>query len=371
MSIFVYNSKKVSKELRLHNDKYAYRVVESGIPEIYFNIESVDTYYCDGGSSSDSTPIVEDVKLTAEMIKNDVDFTAAGEKTLNIEYDGETYKTDIELYDPAVTLVEYINLPLQESFSVTQGAQDLSEITSALVGRTMTVRYFEEVEGKTDEEVAVTAAMLDTSRVDTSVPGVTYIYLNYKGYSEKIAVNVSVDWTGAQLTSTLTGNVMVYALMSSGVTSVTKAELYDNGYVKLYGMVQAEPQGQPQEMLLNEMMGDLPYTLSGELLTVNYDGKPVVGVAVQEQTFSVYNPVGGRDYTGTVQGMDITVTVYENGLGVMVAHMETPEPQDVKYAFAYNTADVAGGKINVYPKIDGDNYMTSFTITGTTVTLDD
>ena len=43
------------------------------------------------------------------MIKNDVDFSVAGEKKIEIEYDGELYTVQLEVYDEADKRVEGVN----------------------------------------------------------------------------------------------------------------------------------------------------------------------------------------------------------------------------------------------------------------------
>lgn len=283
-------------------------ILEQAYPDGYYGDRTFNAY----------------MAVTSSMLDAAVDTSTAGRKNIAVTYNSEKYRTAVTVYDPAVSTVEYVyfeNEGLPSMLSLTVGDNIENEM-AVFVGESMSVSHYVMINGSDRETVAITAAMIDVSGIDTAVPGNYEAKIDYKGYSHKIPVTVSPDMTAATLEHELSGSGMtILALMGMG--TVSKVKLYDNGYADVY------VNDGSSEASLATMLGYLPYTLENGVLEVMYGGEKlaIFDADTTANTFVDHVFADGdlvKTYTATeMMGspMNWSLATYNNGFAVMTVNM--------------------------------------------------
>ena len=343
MTVYIY-AEKVER-VDYNPDRRIVKAVKDGVPELSIRKTSTIALLDKDGNEfmSVSEGEEKEIKLTAGMIDGEVDFATVGEKKFTVTIDGEKIDLVVTVYDPAITNISdmwvedsHIEIPMNTS------KEDAAKM---LVGKNLRIQYFEETDGKFEGVVQITEDMLDLTNFDASEAGMTFVELTYGGKTIKVPFNVTVDWSDAKLTSTLTGNIAVFALEGM---AVTKIELYDNGFAKIYAVIE------DNEACINESLG-LGYTENGNVLTLTYLDNPLLSVKVNGEQFEANVSENVTEYEYE-QG--VTVKLYGNGSGVM-------EMGDMQVYFDYSVDDVEKGMLNIYPyEVESEGYLASFKIEG-------
>lgn len=252
--------------------------------------------------------------VTDSMLDGTIDTSTTGYKPVTVNYNQKKYRDSVEVYDPSVTTVKYIDFKdreLPSSLTLTQG-DNITTAAQVFVDQEAEARHFVYINGTQEEDFTVTAAMIDTSGVNTSTPGTYAINITYKGYVEKIPVMVNPDMSTANRTKTLTGTGgTILNLLTRH--SVTKVDLYDNGYAVAYD--RTDP--------LTQQLGYLGYTLTNDTIEIKYGTEKLAIFKVTGETFAPYEFQTSqlvKTYTGSINmggptDTAVTLKTYNNGYG--------------------------------------------------------
>ncbi len=267
--------------------------------------------------------------VTAAMLDKAIDTTEAGIKSYKISDGNDKYSLQLQVYDKAVTNVEIamVETPDESQYTISyvQGKSTIATEAAKLVGKYLDIYYFESVKGTDSTRVKITAEMIDSSAVNDAKAGNYTVCINYAGYAVKVPVVVNPDMSTATKEKTLTGMALNVTCIMGEPIPVTKIELYDNGYAKLFY----------EETEITDL-GNLAYTLEGGVLQLNYGGKKFMILSVNgtDNTFEDYD-FSGLTATATYTvnlGQEATIKTYENGFATLVMG-ETP--YDTKLACGY------------------------------------
>lgn len=263
--------------------------------------------------------------VTAAMLDKPIDISTVGRKAFTVTYESEKYSDSIQVYDPEVSIVEYvwINTENDGPASVTMAlGGNLHEALAGIIGADLDVSYYVTVNGKDYETVKITEDMIDTSGVDVNTAGNYTATVEYKGATTNILINVLPDMTTATKERSLTGNgLTILVMMNMG--SVTQVDLYDNGYCEVFA-----DSGNGSKST-KDMLGYMPYTLTGNTLEVQYGGEKIAIFTVDttENTFAVY-AFSPDDLTKTytcAAEPEFTLKTYNNGYGELIIDMGNGE----------------------------------------------
>ena len=260
------------------------------------------------------------IAVAENMLVSAVDTSTVGNKDITVKYDGKEYYTGIEVYDPAVTIVNYMYFAGQDAprnITATVG-DDIAAQISALIGREMNVVYFVYVNGSEMETITLTPEMIDASDINAEKAGNYNLKISYKGYTEEIPVIINPDMASAEISHTLTGQGSTILTLFEGAI-ITKLELYDNGFAVIYGKEDVLT----PEVELTDMVGYLAYMLDGDKLEFKYNDEKIAVFKANtaDSTFENYKLSESdllKTYTAVIpdgQGGSVTMTLktYNNG----------------------------------------------------------
>lgn len=298
--------------------------------------------------------------VTESMLDSAIDTSTVGYKRITVTYNQEKYRSSFEVYDPSVTVVEslYFREDLPYRLSLTVG-DNIATVAEQYVDQVASVSYYVYVNGRDYETITTTAAMIDTSGVDTATPGRYTLKINYKGYSKEIDVTVNPNMSAATKTQTLTGTAHTVMDMMTGFRmSVDKIELYNNGYAVAFSGA----------MELTEMSGYIPYTLADGVLEIKYGSEKLGIFKVTGGTFAPYEFTSSqleKTYTGSVPMSEtttapITLRTYNNGYAELDIAMGGPEA--TTFVLGYT---IEGDTITIAP----EGYITFTVGENNTITM--
>lgn len=291
--------------------------------------------------------------VTASMLGGAIDTSTVGYKQITATVDQEQYHDSYFVYDPSVTLVQHLQFTddsLSDSITLNQG-DSIANVAEAYEDQEARVYYYHYVNGSREEMITVTAAMIDTSGVDTSTPGSYVMKINYKGYAEEIRISVLPDMSTASLSKTLTGSAM--SMMDFMMrTTVGKVELYDNNFAIVYD--------NENEAITD--VGYLPYTLANNTLEIKFGNEKLAIFKVNIEndadvgTFAPYEFTASqlvKTYTGSIpmsssNPTPITLKTYNNGYAVL--EMEMAPQETYSYVLGYT---IEGNTITAAPSMAG------------------
>lgn len=314
-----------------------------------------------GGSYGGNSYMSLRKPVTAAMLDKPLDVSTVGNKDFTVTYESEKYYGSIEVYDPEVSTIRYLSIQGDTSIEMLVDG-NLQEALANLIGADLYVSYYVTMDGSNSETVQITADMIDTSAVNVVEAGEYVATVEYHGATDEIYIKVLPDMTGVTVERSITGNgLTILTMMEQG--NVTKVDLYDNGYCEVFA-----DRGEGSEST-KDMLGYMPYTLTGNTLEVKYSGEKIAIFTVDTtaNTFAAYQFAAEQlvqTYTGSIpmeesETAAITIKTYNNGYGELTMDMGGDNMTVViGYTVEGNVLKIAPSFVGAAFTIEDDNTLT-------------
>lgn len=155
--------------------------IKAGVTDLSkYNVELSHMVQLDEGPES----VYYKTVTLNELTTDETLFETRGIKIFTVTYEDKQYSISAEVYDTQVTNVSSMSVQGEISMQVNKGAtpaQVLAEAKEKLVGQTLVVNYFEEVNGSFYGEVTITDEMINISEVSTAHAGPQAVKIEYAG----------------------------------------------------------------------------------------------------------------------------------------------------------------------------------------------
>ncbi len=325
------NGKNIVKEVivperatNLYLETECFEITKEGeaTPKLYGQVT-----YADGSS--------EKIEITKDLItRGSVDFTTVGDYYIKVMVQGYTRSFLIEIYDPSITSVRYLNFvndngelssAIYDGLTYTEGItldEIKTQIKSLFVGKEVDLQYFD----NHSEYATIDETMLDFSELDVTKLGNQKVYLVVEGYKREIPIHILPDFTNA---------TSLYTLEITTPEGPQQITLYDNGFWK------------------DEFDNCDPYTIEGTTLRAQ-SGSDVFYFTLdltnpEQPVANIFNFENNKQtavYTYKDHDLVYTFVLYDNNL----THLTVKENDNLVFEFAidYQIKD------NIFTAMGGD-----------------
>ena len=240
------------------------------------------------------------------MITGDYDLNNIGVYNVTLTYQGTSRPATLRVYDPNVCNINYIALSDMFDLKINVGDDVEQYIQENIVGKEITVFYYQDVNGSNSDRFPITRDMIDFSSVNTNTVGSYYFTISYTldgqtvGVSTECNINVEVDMSSATLLNTYTFDSEIQETFNW-----KSLKTYDNGIAYIYS--------NDTDYTLIE------YTIDGTILSINQSSIGAYcfySINNDNLELSNYIPESNVDATYTMimtddgMSMPLTINIY-------------------------------------------------------------
>lgn len=177
LDIYIYGECVEQTEIYISESIYGDHIMLYVSKNILYQIIESDYY----------DQIDEEIVLTKDMIKNDVDLTTPGGKLILVEYNNKQYYLNTpfyNLFDCNINEI-YLSGNVEENLTIEKG-KTKDDLMLKLLKYELEIKYFD----GSNEKIALTPDLFDFSNVDFNNVGSYYFTISYKGFIHYVWLDV-------------------------------------------------------------------------------------------------------------------------------------------------------------------------------------